>query len=76
MPRRTVDTSKLEELAKNFYQRSQTSTSTDSIKNAAIKGIQASPITVEEIIALANESGSVSAKEFFGRSQSLTDVGR
>jgi len=71
MPRRNVDTSKLEQLAIKFYERSQASVADGTIKNPRIKGIQKSPITVEQLVEL---SGSASTEQYFGRSEAKIDI--
>lgn len=68
MPRRNIDTSKLEQLAINFYKRSEITKSPGSIKDARIKGIQQEPITVAKLVALG---GSVTPEEYFGRSETM-----
>jgi len=73
MPRRNVDTSKLEQLAKDFYQRSEISDLDDTIKGAAIKGIQETPVTTEELFELG---GQVSTEEYFGRTGTKVDKAR
>jgi len=74
MPRRNIDTAKLEQLAKNFYERSQISNSDDTIKDAAIKGIQHGPITSEELLDIGGIP--VSAEQYFGRTQHRIDKAR
>jgi len=75
MPRPNIDTSRLQKLALDFYERSsKILDSSDSIQNAKVRGIQGFPITAKHLVELLQPQ--ITAEDFFRQGQSTADPAR